>query len=65
MRAEGVKRDGSAVFNPDVAEKELVLLCGAHVFKKGKALRVLLAPFSVSPAVHEVTQRCNAVCQLT
>ena len=33
VRAKGVKRDGCAFFDPDATEKELVLLCRAHVFK--------------------------------
>ena len=47
-----------------MAKEELILLCRAHVFKESKALRVLFAPFSASPTVHEVAQRGYVFSQL-
>ena len=64
VRAESVKGEGCAIFDSNAAEEELVLLGRAHIFEEGKALRVLLAPFSTASTMHEATQSCNAVRQL-
>ena len=36
----------------EICRESVNMLCGAHVFKEGKTLRVLLALFSASSVVH-------------